>query len=192
MRNSGNYFGWPVSPAGEVVSGPRGERGFVRFGVHAFRMFAALCLFLAIGMSPAKRALADGGKESLAPKIVQEMQCGSHRVAITCYKAAQNGAICPLKIFDAMGRVTTARGLSRGKRNPESMHCGVGRDGRHYVEVLVSTCIMPSCGVLVMLTEDGHEIASRSALGAEDSAQSRRYDRFMDRNKIRFSKHFGE
>lgn len=327
MGNSGNHFRWTASLSGAVVFGRNGKRGLILFGAHAFRTFGALCLFLALGMSPVRNALASEHAERLAPEIVQEMQCGSHkvvipcgkyrpgeeggyhpvkcahnplkfidkkgrgklvpglgehgsstesvvcgvgrngrhyiealaqdcgkygcggdyylfeedgsviamkdvddapditqdydqivaqnkihfrghparnlalmqcgshRVAITCDKAAQNGLTClhnKVKFIDAMGRVKTARGLSQGNRNPSSMHCGVGRDGKRYVEVLVYSCNMPSCGELVMLTEDGHEIAIRSALGDEDSAQSRRYDRFMDRNKIRFTKSFGE
>lgn len=202
MKNSGNYFGRPACPAEEVVSSLRGKRGLVRFGAHSLRMFAALCVFLAIGMSPAKRALADGGKESLAPKIVQEMQCGSHKVVITCGKAAPGEKIdendartCvhnKVKIIDPAGRVSVVPGLGRGTRNPEFMHCGVGRGGKRYVEVLVYSCNMPSCGELVVLTEEGHEIASRITDGNDDSTESRRYDQFMDRNKIRFTKSFGE
>lgn len=201
MGNGGNHFRWPVSLSGAGVFGRNGKRGLVLFGAYAFRMFAALCLFLTIGIASVEKAHADDGKESLAPKIVQEMQCGSHRVVIPCGKPTQDekdksydSSRCynnPLKVFDANGRSKVVLEFGGPSSSAEAMVCGVGRRGRHYMEVLSQDCAGGACdNNYYLLGEDGSYIASKDVQPEEPPlADAQDYDQFVAQNKIHFRHH---
>ena len=144
--------------------------------------------------------VALAGSDGVKPEIVQQMQCGSHKVVITCGKAKPGevdvggSRVClhnKLKFIDAAGKVKIVPGFGGKKRNPESMDCGVGKDGRHYVQVLVYYCDWPSCGELALLTEDGVEIASR-AIRSDDNDSLRRYEKLRRENRIRFPRDSGQ
>lgn len=186
-------------------------RGHGRYLTNVHRTFVTACLLIAVGIPSFPRAYADGGKGKAAPGIVQQMQCGSHRVVITCGKPkpgdvldseedAEDSGLCvhnSMKFIGAAGAAKKIPGfkddaINASKGNPGSMHCGVGSDGKHYVEVTVDYCEMPSCAVLVMMTEAGREIASRSATSDEDTESVNRYEGFRRKHKIHFAKDFGK
>ncbi len=193
MGNSGNHFRWLVSLSGAVVFGRNGKRGLV--------LFAALCLFLTVGIASVEKARADDGKESLAPQIVQEMQCGSHRVVIPCGKSTQDekdksydSGRCynnPLKVFDAKGRSKAVSEFGGPSSSAEAMVCGVGRHGRHYMEVLSQDCAGGACdNNYYLLGEDGSYIASKNVQPEEPPlADAQDYDQFVAQNKIHFGHH---
>jgi hypothetical protein len=103
-----------------------------------------------------------------------EMQCGSHRVAITCGKAKADEPkdevdtrVCvhnTLTFTDAADKVTIpkepANMISLGVRGsaPEMMGCGKGKDGLYYVQVRFAGCPGISCEMYDLFTESGDRL----------------------------------
>jgi ABC-type Fe3+-hydroxamate transport system substrate-binding protein len=122
-----------------------------------------------------------------------EMQCGSHRVAITCGKAKADDPkdeyderVCvhnTLSFTDSNGRTVISEDppnvVSLGDlgNSPEMMGCGKGKDGLYYVQVMFSGCSGSTCQMHELFSEEGKRLTVNSV----------HLNKFMKEKSIRFS-----
>lgn len=196
--------------SGLAAVGKRGKYAALqlgRFGTKPFRLIATLLLPLAICALSIPNVFAnDGGRNAKEPEVIQQMQCGSHNVVIPCGKRRPgeekdpyDPRVCvhnPLKFIDAKGREKVVSGFGQGGTSTESMVCGVGRGGRHYVEALLKVCGYDHyCGYSFELLEENGSLIEEKPEEREDDpdgSRSQDYDEVVAKNKIRFTEHPSE
>lgn len=117
-------------------------------------------------------AVQAGGGAFFKEKV--EMQCGSHRVAITCGKAKPDDPkddldvrVCvhnSLSFTDSGGKVfipvEPKNVISLGEKgnSPNDINCGKGKNGLFYVRVRFIGCPYISCEMIDLFAEDGKRL----------------------------------
>lgn len=123
---------------------------------------------LLAGVCSAFMTLDAYAESSSNAKESVELQCGSHKVAITCGKAKPgdppDGRVCVRNTLSFTGldgkrtSISTPKKYKADAGTPWGIECAQGRNGANFVVVAYSFCELPVCRLHDVYSEDGQHL----------------------------------